>query len=102
MLGYIIISHLFGITYCRFEGRVNRVAFWRAGQIDDSLSNRPFALRRADAGKAVPGRNGYLHATRVGIPHIFRSNRQQPARHIQWIAPGGNNTCIPVQRSIRR
>ena len=101
MFGHIIIRPLFSIAHRRFEGDINGITFWRAGQVNDRLSNRTFTFGRTNAGKAVPGGYRHLHTARIGIADIFRSNGQQPARHIQRIASGGNNARIPVQRSIR-
>ncbi|AEW72919.1 hypothetical protein EcWSU1_01480 [Enterobacter ludwigii] len=99
---HVIIRAFTGVGHGRFKGGIDSVTFRCAGQINNRLSDSTLAFSRPDAGKAVPGRNSHLHGARVGIPDIFRGNRQAATGHIQRIATGGDNAGIPVKRRIGR
>ncbi|MNT07478.1 hypothetical protein D3C72_1421840 [compost metagenome] len=102
MYRHIIVRPIASIGHRCFKRGVDSITFRRTGQIDNRLGNGALALCRPYAGKTVPGRNRHLHGARIGITDIFGCNRQTAARDVERIATGGNNACIPVERSIWR
>ncbi len=77
---HVIIRTFASIGQRGFKRSVDSVAFWRAGQVNNRLSNGAFTFRRANASKAIPGRNCHLHRPWVGIADIFGSNCQATTR----------------------
>ena len=102
MLRHVVVGMLARIAHCRFKGVIDGVAFRRAGEIDDRLSDSAFPFGWPDAGKAVPGGDRHLHTARIGVADILRGDRQQTSRDIERIAAGGDNARVPVKRRIRR
>ncbi len=99
---HLEVRQVFGIMKRRLPGGIDRIAFRSAGEIDDRLGDGPLPFRRTDPMETIPGRQGDLHGTGIGIAHIFRGNRQQAAGYIEGIATGAHHAGIPVERRIRR
>ena len=79
---HVIIRAFASIGQRGFKRSVDSVAFWRAGQVNNRLSNGAFTFRRANASKAIPGRNCHLHRSWISVTHIFRRYRQTATRDI--------------------
>ncbi len=98
---HLEVRQVFGIMKRRLPGGIDRIALGGAGEIDDRLGDGPLPFRRADAMEAIPGRERHLHGTGIGVAHVFRGYRQQPARNIERIATGAHHAGIPIERRIR-
>ncbi len=84
----------------RLERHVDRVAFWRTGEIDNGLCNRQFALGTAKAFLYIPGGHAQRQRTRVGIADIFTGHAHHAARQIQWVTATVDHPRKPVQGRV--
>ena len=84
----------------RAEGRVDRIRFWREGEIHDSLGQRQIAFRRAEKIVGFFRGEAQIQRFRRGQADVFDRHAHDAPREIERIFAAGKHAAQPVKRRV--